>query len=225
MTLLLLVAGGALLCPILRGAARGTGSDIDPSQRAKQRSSAGAESSSLPTRSYSRFTHHVAKHKQACDSCHKFPSSNWNRHARETMLSRMSPTIRSTPPACSAIASSSSVVRHQPFAPVATLSPLLATAPGILSRIHETYSTHRRKVKAHLRSTKSIFHTRSTKAYSDNASRAWRASDVTASSPFHGVLGLLGFKLERMIAARSVTKPTSRRAIPMKSSSQRPQRI
>ena len=79
MTLLLLVAGGALLCPILRGAARGTDSETDPWQRTKQRSSAGAESAPSATHSYSRFTHHVAKHKQACDSCHKFPSSNWKQ--------------------------------------------------------------------------------------------------------------------------------------------------
>src|ERR1044071_7782885 len=29
-----------------------------------------------PPARYSKFSHSVAQHRQACDSCHKFPSSN-----------------------------------------------------------------------------------------------------------------------------------------------------
>ena len=76
LTILLLVAGGGLLCPILPGAALGTGARAAPWQRSTQKTStrAGDPKASL---SYTRFTHQVAKHKLACDSCHKFPSSNW----------------------------------------------------------------------------------------------------------------------------------------------------
>src|SRR6476659_3575274 len=30
-----------------------------------------------PKIDYSRFSHSTAPHKQTCDSCHKFPSKNW----------------------------------------------------------------------------------------------------------------------------------------------------
>lgn len=77
--LLLLIAGGALLCPILPGAALDTNAGTDLKQRSKQKSGAKGGSSPEPARSYSRFTHHVGAHKQACDSCHKFPSLNWKQ--------------------------------------------------------------------------------------------------------------------------------------------------
>lgn len=28
---------------------------------------------------YSRFSHNIAQHKQACSSCHKFPTANWDK--------------------------------------------------------------------------------------------------------------------------------------------------
>lgn len=78
LTTLLLVAGGGLLCSILLGAIQGTAARTD-SRPSEQQNRAKAERSSEPARRYSRFTHHIAKHKQACDSCHKFPSSNWKQ--------------------------------------------------------------------------------------------------------------------------------------------------
>ena len=71
--MLLLVAGGALLCPVLLSAALGTDVNTDLWQRSK------AQAPSKAPPAYSRYTHHVAKHKQACDACHKFPSSNWKQ--------------------------------------------------------------------------------------------------------------------------------------------------
>jgi hypothetical protein len=45
-----------------------------------QRSTPGRTETSrpAPARSdYSKFSHHVPQHRQACDTCHKFPTANW----------------------------------------------------------------------------------------------------------------------------------------------------
>jgi hypothetical protein len=76
---MLLLVGGGLLCPILLGAALQTNAKAGSWQPSEQQSSAKAPGLSEAARKYSRFTHHVAKHKQSCDSCHKFPSSNWKQ--------------------------------------------------------------------------------------------------------------------------------------------------
>jgi hypothetical protein len=77
--MLLLVAGGGFLSPNLLRVALGRGAGAGLLQRAEQQRSARVGSSAEATRRYSRFTHQVAKHKQACDSCHRFPSSNWKQ--------------------------------------------------------------------------------------------------------------------------------------------------
>ena len=76
--MLLLLAGGGLLCLILPGAAHVTGAESGSWQRSKPKSSAKAGRPEA-RRNYSQFTHQVPQHKQACDSCHKFPSSNWKQ--------------------------------------------------------------------------------------------------------------------------------------------------
>ena len=76
--MLLLIAGG-FLSPTLLRAAFGTGAGTSSPQRSQPQRSARAGVSSEVAGRYSRFTHQIQKHKQACDSCHKFPSSNWNQ--------------------------------------------------------------------------------------------------------------------------------------------------
>jgi hypothetical protein len=53
------------------------------SNEAAQRNRARRAPQAANTRSsgsnYSKFSHNVAAHRQACDACHKFPSANWNK--------------------------------------------------------------------------------------------------------------------------------------------------
>lgn len=50
-----------------------------PEPAAQQRSKTRSQRASKPTRRYSQFSHNIAQHKIACNSCHKFPTANWNK--------------------------------------------------------------------------------------------------------------------------------------------------
>lgn len=52
----------------------------EPQRRSSQR----GRSTRAPRRDYSNFSHRVAEHqRQACDTCHKFPSPNWKEVRKE----------------------------------------------------------------------------------------------------------------------------------------------
>src|SRR5215217_4810305 len=50
--------------------------DAKPRPQAKRRAKA-RTAAQAPRADYSRFSHSIAQHRQACDSCHKFPTRNW----------------------------------------------------------------------------------------------------------------------------------------------------
>src|SRR5262245_51187268 len=72
--LLLFVAAAVYLA--VSSAVTGS-SAYDPPQRGKKRAKPAGSRPVTNARDYSNFTHQVAAHKMACDSCHKFPSANW----------------------------------------------------------------------------------------------------------------------------------------------------
>jgi Outer membrane cytochrome MtrC/MtrF-like, domains II/IV len=50
-----------------------------PEPTAQQRSKARSQRARKPATKYSKFSHDIAQHKIACNSCHKFPTANWNK--------------------------------------------------------------------------------------------------------------------------------------------------
>src|SRR5689334_20980501 len=48
-------------------------------QRRSDRKSAPRPDTNTKRHDYSRFSHNVAQHKLACNSCHKVPTANWNK--------------------------------------------------------------------------------------------------------------------------------------------------
>ena len=74
--LLLSVGAVAFVCPRLTSTA--TEPLVAPSAQQRRRTQTPSRTSSQPQRaSYTEFSHRVAAHRKACDSCHKFPSANW----------------------------------------------------------------------------------------------------------------------------------------------------
>jgi hypothetical protein len=77
--MLLSIAAAAFLYPALISTAAGTSASRVVWQRSKLKGPAEAKVPSETGRDYSRFTHNNPPHQQQCDSCHKFPSSNWKQ--------------------------------------------------------------------------------------------------------------------------------------------------
>jgi len=57
------------------------GSTANGEQGQRNRAKRAPESKNVKpaARAYSKFSHNTAQHKLACDSCHKFPTANWNK--------------------------------------------------------------------------------------------------------------------------------------------------
>ncbi|MEK6302398.1 MAG: cytochrome c3 family protein [Acidobacteriota bacterium] len=73
--IILIPLAAAFLYPVLISTAAGTSASRGIWQGSKPKRTTGAK---VPTgRDYSKFTHNNPPHQQKCDSCHKFPSSNW----------------------------------------------------------------------------------------------------------------------------------------------------
>lgn len=73
---LLSIAALALLYPVLSSTA-GTSAFRALWQRPQPKKPTGASVPRAAGRDYSAFTHNIPAHQKKCDSCHKFPSSNW----------------------------------------------------------------------------------------------------------------------------------------------------
>ncbi|MFY9611537.1 MAG: cytochrome c3 family protein [Blastocatellia bacterium] len=73
------IAAAALLYPLLICTAKGTSASSAVWQRSQPKRTAGTKVPSATGGDYSRFTHNNPPHQQKCDSCHKFPSSNWKQ--------------------------------------------------------------------------------------------------------------------------------------------------
>lgn len=74
------VAALAFVFPRRDVTAAAPGTAMEPQRRASPR----GRSARAPRRDYSNFSHRVAGHqRQACDSCHKFPSPNWKEVRKE----------------------------------------------------------------------------------------------------------------------------------------------
>lgn len=71
------ITAAAFLYPALISTAAGTSASGAFWQSSKPKRTTGAKASRETGRDYSRFTHNNPPHQQKCDSCHKFPSSNW----------------------------------------------------------------------------------------------------------------------------------------------------
>ena len=64
--------------PLLTSTATTSSAGPDTKPLPQSRRSAKARTvGQTPRADYSRFSHRVAQHRQACDSCHKFPTRNW----------------------------------------------------------------------------------------------------------------------------------------------------
>jgi hypothetical protein len=59
------------VCPILTS----TATESAPQRRTQPRPNRGPK----PQATYREFSHTVAQHRQACDTCHKFPTANWKQ--------------------------------------------------------------------------------------------------------------------------------------------------
>lgn len=55
------------------------GSAAKSEQQRRTRPTQRSQSNRPPAVDYSKFSHNIAEHKRACDSCHKFPSANWDK--------------------------------------------------------------------------------------------------------------------------------------------------
>jgi hypothetical protein len=77
--MLLSIAAAAFLYPALISTATGTSGSRVVWQRSKLKRTTEAKVPRDTGRDYSRFTHNNPPHQKQCDSCHKFPSSNWKQ--------------------------------------------------------------------------------------------------------------------------------------------------
>jgi hypothetical protein len=75
---LLSIGVAALLYPVLTSTAGSIASNA-VRQRPQPKRATGTRVPPETGREYSRFTHNNPAHQQKCDSCHKFPSSNWKQ--------------------------------------------------------------------------------------------------------------------------------------------------
>lgn len=57
----------------------GSAAKVEQRRGTRTRSGGVAKAAKAPASDYSRFSHNIAQHKRACDSCHKFPSANWEK--------------------------------------------------------------------------------------------------------------------------------------------------
>jgi len=75
--LISIAAAAAFLYPALITTTAGTSGSGAFWQKSRPKRTTVAKASGETGRDYSRFTHNNPPHQQNCDSCHKFPSSNW----------------------------------------------------------------------------------------------------------------------------------------------------
>ena len=79
------LASIAFICSVGLGfllfTSRITGSEANDEQIGGVRTTRATQSkkASPPAVDYSKFSHNTAQHKRACDSCHKFPTANWDK--------------------------------------------------------------------------------------------------------------------------------------------------
>ena len=59
------------VCPLLTSTASESTAETGPQRQPQSKPNRGA--------SYSEFSHASAQHRQACDTCHKFPTTNWKQ--------------------------------------------------------------------------------------------------------------------------------------------------
>jgi hypothetical protein len=60
--------------------AAGSSAEIEPQHRSRGKQRSQAPTASPSKRSnYSQFSHSVAQHQMACNTCHKVPTANWNK--------------------------------------------------------------------------------------------------------------------------------------------------
>ncbi|HSO75476.1 MAG TPA: cytochrome c3 family protein, partial [Blastocatellia bacterium] len=76
---LLSIGAAALLYPFLISSAAGSSAPRAVWQRSQPKRTTGTSVPRAAGGDYSRFTHNNPAHQQKCDSCHKFPSSNWKQ--------------------------------------------------------------------------------------------------------------------------------------------------
>jgi hypothetical protein len=85
LTIFVVSAFAAFVCPGLARVAAGPNPAAEPQQRRRgarrpQAARRRAPRAQAPRRDYSKFSHSVPQHKeQACGACHKFPTPNWNK--------------------------------------------------------------------------------------------------------------------------------------------------
>src|ERR1041385_699414 len=72
---LLLLASAALVCTRLVAA----GAKAEPEPQRRTRTRRPARAAARPSVDYTKFSHRVAQHQAACDSCHKSPTANWQQ--------------------------------------------------------------------------------------------------------------------------------------------------
>ena len=74
---LLLLASAAFVCTRL--VAAGAKAEPEPQRRTRTRTRRPARAAARPSVDYTKFSHRVAQHQAACDSCHKSPTANWQQ--------------------------------------------------------------------------------------------------------------------------------------------------
>jgi len=77
--MLISVAAAAFLYSVLLCTGARTSASQNAAQGSKPKKTTGTKVPRETGRDYSRFTHNNPPHQRQCDSCHKFPSSNWKQ--------------------------------------------------------------------------------------------------------------------------------------------------
>jgi len=72
---LLLLASAAFVCTRLAAAV----AKAEPEPQRRTRTRRPARAAARPSVDYTKFSHRVAQHQAACDSCHKSPTANWQQ--------------------------------------------------------------------------------------------------------------------------------------------------
>jgi len=75
--LLICLSGTGYVLQTLR--ASGSTDEVAEQQRSRTNRPRQSTVGKTGARNYSKFSHNIAQHKQACDSCHKFPTANFNK--------------------------------------------------------------------------------------------------------------------------------------------------
>ena len=69
------IALSVAVWPLLTSTASESAAETGPQRRAQSKPNRGNQRAS----NYSEFSHNIAQHRQACDTCHKFPTANWKQ--------------------------------------------------------------------------------------------------------------------------------------------------